>query len=45
MIIYKPVKRIDLYAGIMVSNVYGGLASGFFKTQDIDPTVGIRVRF
>jgi predicted porin len=45
MITYKPVKRIDLYAGIMVSNVYGGLASGFFKTQDIDPTVGIRVRF
>jgi hypothetical protein len=25
--------------------VCGGLASGYFKTQDIDPTVGIRVRF
>ena len=29
----------------MVSNVYGGLASGYFKTQNLDPTVGLRVRF
>jgi hypothetical protein len=29
----------------MVSNVYGGLANGYYKTQNIDPTVGIRVKF
>jgi predicted porin len=42
---YKPVPRADLFAGVMVSNVYGGLASGFFKPQNIDPTVGLRIRF
>lgn len=42
---YLPIPRADLYAGIMVSNVYGGMASGYFKTQNIDPTVGLRFRF
>ena len=61
---WKPVKRVDIYAGIMITNVYGGLANGFFststvvvpgtttalsantaRTQNYDPTVGIRVRF
>jgi predicted porin len=45
LINYKPVKRVDLYGGMMVSNVYGGLASGYFKTQNLDPTVGLRIRF
>jgi hypothetical protein len=26
---YRPVKRVDLYAGVALSNVYVGLASGF----------------
>jgi len=42
---YKPVKRVIVYAGVMVSNVTGGLASGYFKSQNIDPGAGIRVRF
>ncbi len=42
---YNPVPRADLYGGVMISNVYGGLASGYFKTQNIDPTVGLRIRF
>jgi hypothetical protein len=61
---WKPVKRIDIYAGVLLSNVYGGLANGFFstssyvipgtatvvnlntqRTQNYDPTVGIRIRF
>jgi len=61
---WKPVKRVDVYAGVWVSNVYGGLANGFFststafipgttttvsvntaRTQNYDPTVGIRIRF
>ncbi len=29
---YRPVPRVDLYAGVMVSNVYGGLANGFTQT-------------
>ena len=45
LIDYRPVKRVDLYAGVMVSNVYGGLASGFQKVQDIAPTAGLRVKF
>jgi hypothetical protein len=61
---WKPVRRVDIYAGVLVSNVYGGLANGFFstatyavpgtttvvsvntaRTQNYDPTVGIRIRF
>ena len=45
LIDYRPVKRVDLYAGLMVSNVYSGLASGFPATQDISPTAGIRIKF
>jgi predicted porin len=45
LIDYKPFPRTDLYGGVMVSNVYGGLASGYFKAQNIDPTVGLRIRF
>jgi predicted porin len=42
---YKPVKRVIVYAGVMVSNVTGGLAGGYFKSQNIDPGAGIRIRF
>jgi predicted porin len=45
LIDYRPVKRVDLYAGLFVANVYGGLASGFPATQNITPTAGIRVKF
>lgn len=45
LIDYNPLPRIDLYGGVMISNVYGGLASGYFKTQNIDPTIGVRTRF
>ena len=29
----------------MVSNVWGGLANGHLYTQNVDPTVGLRIRF
>jgi predicted porin len=45
MVDYRPVNRISLYGGMMVSNVSGGIASGFLHTQNVDPTVGIRFRF
>ncbi len=45
MIDYRPVKRVDLYAGAMLSNVYGGLASGYQQAQNFNPTVGVRIKF
>ncbi len=42
---WRPVNRVDVYAGVMVSNVYGGLASGFLHAQNYDPAAGIRIRF
>ena len=45
MIDYRPVKRVDLYAGVMISNVYAGLANGFQATQNIGPTAGLRIKF
>ena len=42
---YRPLKRVDLYAGLMVSNVYGGLANGYLATQNIAPTAGLRIKF
>jgi predicted porin len=29
---WRPVKRVDIYAGVMLTNVYGGLANGFYST-------------
>jgi predicted porin len=45
LINYKALKRVDVYVGVMVSNVYGGLASGYFKAQNIDPGAGLGIRF
>ena len=30
---YRPVGRVDLYAGVMMTNVYGGMANGYAKTD------------
>ena len=45
LIDYRPVKRVDLYAGLFIANVYGGLANGFPATQNISPTAGLRIKF
>ncbi len=37
MIDYRPVKRLDLYAGIALSNVYGGMANGYQKNSKHRP--------
>jgi predicted porin len=42
---YRPIPRVSLYAGLLVSTVYGGVASAFEHTQNIAPTAGLRVRF
>ena len=30
---WTPVKRVDIYAGVMIQNVYGGMANGYFSNQ------------
>jgi predicted porin len=35
----------DLYAGLMFSKVYAGMANGYIQRDNIDPTVGLRLRF
>jgi predicted porin len=45
MIDWRPWKRVDIYAGVMQSAVFGGLANGFNHSVNWDPAAGIRVRF
>jgi len=42
---YRPTPRLDLYAGVLFSTVYGGVANGYQHAQNIAPTVGVRFRF
>jgi predicted porin len=42
---WQFAKRFDAYAGLMFSQVNGGLANGFLHRNTIDPTVGLRFRF
>ena len=39
------MKRVDIYAGVMQTAVFGGLANGFNHQVNWDPAAGIRVRF
>jgi predicted porin len=45
LIDYRPVQRLDLYAGVMYSIVAGGIASGYIHSANIAPTVGARLSF
>jgi len=43
---YRFTKRFDIYAGLMYTDVTGGLANGYaFNTENTDPTIGFRFRF
>ncbi|HWW20295.1 MAG TPA: porin [Steroidobacteraceae bacterium] len=42
---YRWTKRFDTYAGVMYSSVSDGLANGYIKTTNADPTIGFRFRF
>ena len=45
MIDWQFAAKFDAYAGVMYSVVKDGLANGYIKTNNIDPTVGMRFRF
>jgi hypothetical protein len=45
LIDWRPLKRLDLYAGVMYSQVRGGMASGYMHANNYDPTVGLRLSF
>jgi predicted porin len=45
LIDWRPFKRLDVYGGVMFSQVTGGLASGFFHTTAVAPTAGLRLTF
>jgi hypothetical protein len=45
LIDYRPIKRVDLSGGMMASNVWGGFAYGHLYTQNVDPTIGLRIWF
>jgi hypothetical protein len=45
MIDWRPVKRLDVYAGVMYSHVAGGMANGFMNSSNIAPTAGMRLSF
>jgi predicted porin len=42
---WQFAKKFDTYAGIMFSQVNGGLANGYLHRNTIAPTVGLRFRF
>ncbi len=45
MVDYRPLKRVDLYAGVFYQKVTGGLATGYLESNNFAPTAGLRVRF
>jgi hypothetical protein len=45
MIDWRPVKRIDIYSGVMYSVVAGGMANGFIKNNNTAFTSGLRINF
>jgi hypothetical protein len=42
---FSGLPHVDAYAGLMFSEVNGGLANGYLHHSSIDPTVGLRFRF
>jgi predicted porin len=42
---WRFAAKWDVYAGIMYSNVNGGLSNGYLARNNLDPTVGLRFRF
>jgi len=45
MVEYAPLKRLVIYGGLMYTQGSGGLVSGYLHTNNVDPTVGMRLQF
>ena len=45
MIDWRPLKRLDLYAGLMYSQVSGGIANGYLNSNNTATTAGLRLSF
>jgi predicted porin len=45
MLDWRPVKRVDLYTGVMYSQVAGGMANGFIHSNNTAYTGGVRINF
>jgi predicted porin len=43
--VYNVMPHFDVYGGAMWSQVRGGLAGGYARTNNIDPTAGVRLTF
>ena len=42
---YRFNVHFDVYAGAMYSGVHDGLASGYLRTTNLNPTIGVRYKF
>jgi hypothetical protein len=42
---WRVLKRLDLYTGVMYSEVSGGFANGFIQNNNTAFTTGLRVAF
>ena len=45
MLDWRPVKRVDVYGGVMFSQVAGGMANGYIQNDNTAYTSGVRVNF
>jgi len=45
MLDWRPVKRVDVYGGVMYSHVTGGMANGYIHDSNTSFTSGVRVNF
>ncbi len=45
MLDWRPVKRVDIYGGVMFSHGTGGMVSGYIHDANTAFTTGVRVAF
>ena len=45
MIDWRPVKRLDVYAGVMYTKVAGGMANGYIQNNNTAFTAGLKLAF
>jgi predicted porin len=44
-VVYNVMKHLDVYGGAMYTQTLGGLASGYPRSNNVDPTAGVRITF